>query len=362
MTVRLGGRLFIVVAGTAVAMVVAACGSSSGAGNSTSAATIPHDTIAQLKAKANQEGVVNWYTTFSASDVQPMINAFNQEFPKIKINALRLSADQIPPRIITEQKGHKYQADVVSGDAPQLGQLQQVGALQPYNPPDEAPLPAGLSLPNGYTGVAYVVTTVISWNPTALKAAGLQPPTSWQDLTQPQWKGKFSVDPGSVNWYDVMISEIGHTKALALIKALGANDPKLVTSHTEALTQVEAGEPIASATTYGYKAAKEAKKNPTEMAFLNTNPMPASLTLIDVVKNAPHPDAAMLFEDWMVSRAGQQAIITQTNHTSVRSDVDNPSAVWDPAKWSPVWGTPMLKPAAYNEEVQEMNQAFGVTS
>jgi ABC-type Fe3+ transport system substrate-binding protein len=86
------------------------------------------------------------------------------------------------------------------------------------------------------------------------------------------------------------------------------------------------------------------------------------MTLIDVVKNAPHPDAAMLFEDWMVSRAGQQAIITQTNHTSVRSDVTNPSAVWDPAKWRPVWGTPMLKPAAYNLEVQEMNQAFGVTS
>ncbi|MBO0832865.1 MAG: ABC transporter substrate-binding protein, partial [Actinobacteria bacterium] len=208
----------------------------------------------------------------------------------------------------------------------------------------------------------YDVTTVISYNPTALKAAGLQPPTTWQDLTQPQWKGKFSVDPSSVNWYDAMITQLGHPQALALIKALGANSPKLVTSHTQAITQVEAGEPIASATTYGYKAAKEAKKNPTEIAFTNTNPLPSSLTLIDVVKNAPHPDAAMLFVDWMVSQAGQKEVIDQTNHTSLRNDVDNPPAVWDPAKWTPVWGTPMLKASAYNTEVMEMNQAFGVTS
>jgi len=245
MMVRLGRQLLAAGAGTTLAVVLAACGSggSSGTG-STSSATIPHETIAQLKSKANQEGSVNWYTTFSSSDVQPMIDAFNKQFPNIKVNALRLSANQIPPRVITEQKGHKYNADVVSGDSPQVAQLQQAGALQPYDPPDEAQLPTGLSLPSGYTGVVYVVTTVISYNPTAVRAAGLQPPTTWQDLTQPQWKGKFSVDPSSVNWYDAMIAELGHAKALALIKALGANAPKLVTSHTEALTQVEAGEPI----------------------------------------------------------------------------------------------------------------------
>ncbi|MBO0836275.1 MAG: extracellular solute-binding protein, partial [Actinobacteria bacterium] len=146
MTVRLGGRLFSVVAAGTLAIGLAACGNGNSSGSGSGSGTIPHDTIAQLKSKANQEGSVNWYTTFADSDVKPMVDAFNKQFPNIKINALRLSADQIPPRVITEQKGHKYNADVVSGDSPQIAQLQQAGALQPYDPPDQTPLPSGLSL------------------------------------------------------------------------------------------------------------------------------------------------------------------------------------------------------------------------
>lgn len=345
----------------ALAMVLAACGSgsSSGTNGTSNSEKVPAQTIAQLKSKALQEGSITWYTTFADKDVKPMIDAFNKEFPGITVNALRLSADQIPTRIITEQKGGKYNADVVSGDSPQIAQLVQAGALQPFNSPEEVTLPAGLTLPNGYTGVVYAVTTVPAWNPAAVQKAGLQPPTSWQDLTKPQWKGQFSIDPGAVNWYDSLIKQMGHAKALALIQALGKNDPKLVTSHTLALTQVEAGEPMATATAYGYKAASEKKKNPGKIDFANPTPLPTSLTLIDVVKNAPHPDAAKLFVDWMVSQAGQKEVVDQTNHTSLRSDVTNDTTVWDPSKWQPAWGTPILPPAQYNQEVQEMNQAFG---
>lgn len=376
MTARLGRRPLTAVTCAALAMLVSACGggstsgSASGSNNSSNAAggaaasslavsNAPSQGIDQLKAQAKQEGSITWYTTFADKDVKPMIDAFNKKYPGIKVNALRLSADKIPARVITEQKGGKYNADVVSGDSPQIAQLIQAGALQPYNPPDAAPLPKGLNLPSGYTGVVYAVTTVPAWNPSAVQKAGLQPPTSWQDLTKPQWKGKFSIDPSAVNWYDALITEMGHDKAFALIQALGKNQPKLVESHTQALTQVEAGEPLATATAYGYKAASEKKKNPGQIEFANPNPLPSSLTLIDVVKKAPHPAAAKLFVDWMVSQAGQQEVVDQTNHTSLRNDVKNDTSVWDPSKWTPAWGTPVLSSDQYNKEVQDMKQALG---
>lgn len=361
MRVRPGRRTLTAAAGTALALLLAACGSSSsGSSTAPSASSTPSEGLSQLKAAANQEGSLTWYTTFADKDVQPMIAGFNKVYPKIKVNPLRLSADKIPARIITEQRGGKYNADVVSGDAPQVSQLIHAGALQPYNPPDEAPLPQGLSLPNGYTGVVYAVTTVPAWNPAAVKKAGLTPPTSWQDLTKPQWKGKFSIDPGAVNWYESLTASMGHAQALALLKALGKNDPKLVESHTQALTQVEAGEPLATATAYGYKASSLKKKNPGQLDFANPNPLPSSLTLIDVVKNAPHPAAAKLFVDWMVSQAGQQAVVDITNHTSLRTDVTNDTSVWDPSKWQPAWGDPTVSPAQYNKDVTEMDQALGV--
>lgn len=266
-----------ILAATALAsagLLLAACGGSANGSSGTSLSSVVKLPADQLASTAAQEGQLNWYTTFAADDVNKMISAFNKVYPKVKVNALRLSADQLPPRVITEQRGGEFNADVVSGDAPQVDQLINANALQPYCPADQQPLPNGQSMPKGYCGNVYVVTTAIVYNPGQLTKLGLQPPTSLQVLAQPQWKGHFSMDPSAVNLYEGLIDVMGHDKALALLKQLGQNQPKLVESHTLALTQVEAGEPAASASAYGYKAASEQKKNPGKVAFVNPNPLP----------------------------------------------------------------------------------------
>jgi iron(III) transport system substrate-binding protein len=343
-----------------LALTATACGSSGGGGSQPGkgAASLNSLAPAALASAAVKEGSVTWYTTFADDDVQPFLKAFNKSYPKVKVNALRLSADKIPPRVITEQRGGKYNADVVSGDSPQVAQLLQAGALQPYTPKDLSPLPKGLALPTGYEGVVYAVTTVVAYNPAIVKQKHLPAPTSWADLAKPAWKGQFSIDPGAVNWYDSLIQDMGHDKALALITALGNNKPVFVESHTQALTDVQAGEPAAAATAYGYKASSLKKKTPTQLEFANSSPLPASLTLVDVVKNAPHPAAARLFEDWIVSKAGQQAVVDITNHTSIRPDVKNDPTVWDETKWPAAWGEPNLPAADYNTELGEMKSAL----
>jgi iron(III) transport system substrate-binding protein len=344
--------------GAVVAVSAAACGSSSSGGNQPSAASLNKLSDAALATQAKKEGSVTWYTTFSSDDVAPFIKVFNKTYPNIKVNALRLSADQIPPRVLTEQRAGKFNADVVSGDSPQVAQLLQAGALQPYTPKDIAPLPSGLTLPTGYEGVVYAVTTVIAYNPTVLKQDKLPVPTSWQDLTKPVYKGKFSIDPTAVNWYDSLVKSMGASKALALLKGLGNNAPVSVESHTDALTDVGAGEPVIAATGYGYKASSMKQDTPKTVEFFNANPLPSSLTLVDVVKNAPHPAAARLFEDWIVSKAGQEAVVSTTNHTSIRPDVKNDPAVWDPSKWTPAWGQPNLPAATYNSELNDLKTAL----
>jgi len=357
MRARTVRRILVPLSALGLAVSVAACGSSS-ASDSTSSAIPSSTSTADLAANANSEGQLNWYTTFASSDVQPIIAAFNKAYPKIKVNALRLSASQIPPKIITEQRGHQFTADIVSGDSPQIAQLIQANALQPYTSPNETPLPQGLSLQAGFQTVVYAVTTVVAWNPTVVKQQGLPVPTGIQTFTNPAWKGKFSIDPSAVNWYDSLIKIMGHQKALALVQKLGDNDPVLVESHTEALTDVQAGEPVGAVTAYGYKASSMEKKTPAEVTFLNPNPLPSSLNLIDIVAHAPHPAAARVFVNWMVSQAGQTAVIDQTNHTSIRSDVTNDPKVWDPAKWTPTWGNPMLPSSTYNSELSELGQAL----
>lgn len=362
MTVRRRVQPFAAVAAAAtMAMALAACGAgaSGTSSGSPSSSAASGNSISALLPEAKKEGTLTWYTTFSTTDVPKMIAAFNKVYPGITVNPLRLSADQIPARVLTEQKAGTYNADVITADSPQLAQLIQAGAMQPFNPPDEAPLPAGLHLAAGYPGVVYLVTTVIAYNPAAVKSAGLTPPTSWQDLTQPQWKGKFSIDPGAVNLYESFIASMGNAQALALMQGLGKNTPSLVTSHTLAVTQVQSASPLAAATAYGYYAAAQIKKGATNVAFVNPNPLPASLNLVDIAKSAPHPAAAKLFEEWLVSQQGQQAVVDITDHTSIRSDVNNDSTVWDPSTWTPAWGNPMPTPTEYNQQVSQMKQALG---
>ena len=348
-----------------LALSLAACGSSGnggsaggGAAAAPASASLDNMSPSDLATAARKEGSLTWYTTFADTDVAPMVEAFNKEYPGIKVDTVRLSADKIPPRLLTEQRGGKFNADVVSGDSPQLAQVLQAGGLTPYTPKDLPTLPKGLSLPKGYQGVVYIVTTVLSYNPSVVQQNGLTAPASWQDLTDPRWKGHFSIDPAAVNWYDSLIHDMGHDAALKLVQGLGMNQPVFVESHTQALTQVQAGEPMATATAYGYKAASLKEKTPDQVEFVNLNPLSSSLNLIDVVKNPPHPAAARLFVDWMVSQAGQQAVIDVTNHTSTRTDVKNDATVWNPDKWAPAWGDPVLSSDDYNKELTEYKQAL----
>lgn len=356
------GRAAVVSAALGLVLATAACGSSSGApgggGGGPASSSLDKLSDADLAAAAAKEGSLTWYTTFSDDDVQPFIAAFNKTYPKVKVNALRLSADKIPPRVITEQRGGKFNADVVSGDSPQVAQLIAAKAMQPYTPSDLAPLPKGLTLPEGYQGVVYVNTTVVAYNPTVLKQKGLPAPKTWEDLTDAKYRGQFSIDPTAVNWYDSLIKDMGHDKAKQLLTKLGGNRPVFVESHTQALTQVQSGEPAIAATAYGYKAASLKKKTPTQLDFSNANPLPASLNLTDVVRNAPHPAAARLFDDWIVSKAGQTAVVDVTNHTSIRDDVKNDPTVWDESTWTPAYGDPNLDAKSYNAELAEMKTAL----
>jgi iron(III) transport system substrate-binding protein len=313
----------------------------------------------ELLAAAEKEGSLTWYTSFSDKEVKGIQAAFSKVYPSVKLTYLQGSIDKLTARINTEQKGGKYDADLVQGSATYTVQLAKSGALQPYEPPADAAPPAVVQLPAGYRNVDFLLTDTIDYNPAALKKQGLSVPTSYADFTKPDWKGKFSVDDRDVGLYESLINEVGHDKALALVKAIGANDPRIVESHSQAATQVESGEPAATIAAYGYKAGVTKKKNPAAFDFVNPTPLPVSADTIELVKNAPHPAAAKLFMNWFLSQEGQTAIVSITGRTSLRDDVGNDPAVWNPSTWKPVWSSPSLPAATFNQYTQEFKAALG---
>src|SRR5215469_2536783 len=273
-------RAALVAAGLVLASGVGACSSGGGSSTSSSGSSptqLNAMTDAQLYPVAKQEGKVTWYTSMPKADLPTITSDFEKAYPGVTLNALYLSGQTPVTRIETEAKANSVNADVVSGSGDAV-LLDQAGLIDASFKPKDAPvLPAGLTMPAGLASDR-LITNVITYNPKAITAAGLTPPTTFQDLANPKWKGKFSIDPTTADLLGALGPTEGYNSVLSMIKQLGNNSPVFVTSHSLAASQVAAGTVLVAASTYGQTAVVDEQKDPTTTGFINTNPMPVDVS------------------------------------------------------------------------------------
>lgn len=313
-------------------------------------AAVPPD----VDAAAKKEGTVVWYTSMIVPTMNGIVKRFEETHPGIAVQPLRMGSEQLPARIITEQRGGKFNADVISGDDFQFHQLLEAGAIQRNPNPDAAKFIKGTVDPNGYWTNQFANTTVLAWNPDRLKADGLKPPSSLRDLTAPEWKGKIGMDTGALNWFIGMIQ--ASPENADFFRKLAANKPVMTSGHTDTAVKLEAGEFDASPTVYGYLADKE-KSAARPIDFLNPRPLLISLNPVGMVKNAPHPNAARVFIDWLLSKDGQTFMETFGEQSS-RTDVPGNPRVWNPKEPFVVVRPPDA--AQYTQIVQQFKTLFGI--
>jgi iron(III) transport system substrate-binding protein len=305
---------------------------------------------------AKKEGVVVWYATMNTKDLDATANEFMRTHPGIKVQTLRLGSSQLPARIATEQHGGKYNADVISGDEFQLSQLVLAGAVDKYKPSELNKFLKDTYDKNGYWTNLYQNTTVVAWNPDRLRADHLKPPTSTDDFAKPEWKGKFGVDTGALNWYLGTLQ--AQRDGANVMKRVAANGPQKSSGHTQVVEQLESGEFDATPTAYGYMADQEKRaKKPVD--FINPTPLLVTLNPVGLAKNAPHPNAAKVLIEWLLSKDGQQFIAQGGGgEISSRVDVKNNRAIWDPKHPYVVVHAP--NSVQYNDAEHTFRQLFGL--
>jgi iron(III) transport system substrate-binding protein len=290
-------------------------------------------------AAAQREGVVVWYTSIGLEWLPGLVRRFEASHPGIKVQTLRLAANLLPARIVTEQRSGRYGVDVVNADNVPMAQLEAAGALDPQTQLRDL----------------YFTTTVIAWNPKKLAADGLRPPASLADLAKPEWKGKIGIDATAYNWYQGVLETV--PGARELVRAIAANRPYIAAGHDAIVAQLAAGEFDVTPTAYGFLCeAARAAGHP--IAWLNPRPMLVDASLVGLGKNAPHPNAARVFLDWLLSKDGQQTIVDLTGRSSRVPGVHNNPRIWDPRAPIHIVGTPDA--AAYNALVSEYKTLLGL--
>lgn len=290
-------------------------------------------TPAEIEAAALKEGQLVWYAAMRSDQADMLVKQFMSDYPGIKLSMVHFASGDITARILTEQRGRQFTADIASASSFAISQLKAQKALEAFQLPAEAVkgMAKGSFDPQGFWVSQYGLTFPISYNSQKLKDFGLPTPTSLEDFAKPEWKGKFAISSAYYDWYEGYSDAIGRGKAKDLITRLAANQPIIHDESGILLQLLETGEYAATFHVYGYNTAEDKGKGKA-VDIVNAAPVIVSLQTGGILLQAPHPNAAKLFQLWMTSPKTQTFIAQTLGRTSTHDGIVNKAGVWDTSK------------------------------
>jgi iron(III) transport system substrate-binding protein len=279
------------------------------------------DRQAKLEAGARKEGAFSLYTTLVPEGSNPLQEAWEKKYPWVKTSFTRTASAAQIQRILAESRTGKANADVVMGSGSDA--LEEVKLLQPFSSPEME------AYPKEYVGKDNLYFTYrlasfgIGYNTRFV--TGNDIPKSWEDLLNPKFKGHMIWSPSRDTGGPFLINHLrtiwGEKKADEYFDKLAKQDVVKSTASVRALLDlVIAGEHWILITTSLNHAVDSADKG-APVWFASPDPVHTRADHVMLPNNAPHPHAAMLFIDFLLSKAGQTVL--QENEFQVsRPDVE----------------------------------------
>ena len=257
---------------------------------------------------AKREGQVTWYTTQIINQLaRPAAEAFQKKYG-IAVNYVRGDSGDVSLRVLNEHQAGHTLADMIDATSA-IPAIKARGYLLKWLPDDAGRLPKDASDPEAYWVATneYVHTPAFNTN---LVPRGTEPKT-YQDLLDPKWKGKMAwathIDTsGGAGFVGIVLTAMGEDKGMAYLRSLAKQDiVGLDGSARSVVDQVMAGEyPIALQIFNHQPVISAAQGAPVD--WIPMTPAMGIFSVTALLQDAPHPNAAKLFEDFLISEEGQQ--------------------------------------------------------
>ncbi|HYS51837.1 MAG TPA: extracellular solute-binding protein [Burkholderiales bacterium] len=277
------------------------------------------DRTKRIVAAAKKEGSLTMYTTFAEKDQPTLIKPFEAKYG-VKVNIWRAGTDKVLQRTLAEAAARKYDVDVIHFGSPEMEALSREKILQAVNSPVHKDLQPG-SVPAHREWAATLLSVWVQvYNTNLIKKSDL--PRTYADLLDPRWKGKLGIEAKNQDWFASVVDVMGGgEKGLKFFRDLVArNGISPRTGHTLLNNMVIAGEVPLALTVYNYMP-EQAKKKGAPIDWFALEPAVARSNAIGVARRAPHPNAALLFYEYMLGE-GQQYLVKMDY---VPSNVQAPS-------------------------------------
>ena len=264
------------------------------------------DRMERIVAAAKKEGTLTLYTTIAEKDLAAIIKPFEDKYG-VKVNVWRAGTDKVLQRTIQEARAGRHDVDAVHFGSPEMEALAREKILAPITSPVHKDLIAG-SVPGHREWAATILSVwVQAYNTGALRKQDL--PKTWEDLLDPKWKGKLGIEAKDDDWFATVVQELGgEQKGLEFFRELAAkNGISVRKGHTLLNNMVISGEVPLALTVYNYMP-EQAKKKGAPVDWFVIPPAIARSNAVGVARQAPHPNAALLFYEYLLGPDGQQAM------------------------------------------------------
>lgn len=254
---------------------------------------------------AKKEGVLVVYTSMSVDQAQRILDVFKTKYPFLKTTMFRAVGERLLTKIMTEAQAGKYDFDAVQSAESQAYFLKKKNLLQRYVSPEAKHIQKPFFDPDGYWTAVYIMPNVIAYN--ALMVKRNEVPKTDEDLLQPKWKGKMGMDHTKPEWFAWKLKRMREEKGLAYMKKLGAQEFRLYAGLSVVTNLLAAGEFPLVLNTYLHNV-EDIKRKGAPVDWIAQDPIFTKFQPLGIASKAPHPNAAKLFTDFMLSEEGQKVI------------------------------------------------------
>jgi iron(III) transport system substrate-binding protein len=266
---------------------------------------------------AKKEGKVVHYTSVDLPLAEKVAKAFEAKYPGIAVRTERTGAERVFTRIAQERSSNIHACDVVqSSDAAHFVVWKREGILAPYVPDEVARhYPPEHKDPDGLFASYRVYLCVMARNTDLVKAEDA--PKSFRDLLEPKWTGKIvKAHPGYGGTILTATYQTARDVGWDYYEKLAKQRVMQVQSASDPPKKLALGERaiMADGIEYGIFQLKEDGK-PVDVIY----PAEGSPLIVGpngVLKSAPNPNAARLFQSFMFSAEAQQMFLDAFAHRS----------------------------------------------
>ncbi|RXZ36799.1 extracellular solute-binding protein [Oxalobacteraceae bacterium CAVE-383] len=310
----------------ALTVAIAASASAAFAADAAPASPIPGmaaykgaDRQQKLVAAAQKEGSVTLYTSITNEIAQKLIADFDAKYG-IKVKLWRSGDGVVLQRMMSERAAGHPAFDAVNIGSVEMEMAHREKLLQSFKSPAQDNLVPGAVGSNNEYAATFVNLMLQAYNTNAVKKEEL--PKSYADLLDPRWKGRLGIEATDEEWFYAMVTHMGEEKGLKYFRDLVAtNKPSLRTGHSLLGNLVASGEVPLGLTVYAHTVLA-AKKKGAPIDYVLLDPAIGVSFSMGLSNLAPHPNAALLFYEYMLGDG--QKIIADLDYTPTNKNIDTP--------------------------------------